>query len=111
MEPRVISMNRGKKIGIGLFAIIILYAFWNGRNLILGPRITVTPPLKDVNPIIIKGVAKNVSFLSLNGRQIFVDKDGNFLEDVLLLPGYNIITIEGGDRFGKEKTVVLKLYK
>jgi hypothetical protein len=104
-------MNKGKKIGIALFAIIVLYALWNGRNLILGPQIEVLPLSSEENPINIQGKARNVSFLSLNGRQIFVDKEGKFSEEVLLLPGYNIITIEGRDRFGKTNSAVIKIYK
>ncbi len=100
-----------KKIGIVLFAIIIAYAVWNGRNLLLGPRIKVLSTNFPENPITVRGLAKNVSFISLNDRQIYADKEGNFSEEVLLLPGYNIINISGRDRFGQETSYTLKLYK
>lgn len=102
-------MNR--KIGLAISAVIIAYALWNGRNLILGPSIKVIATNFPANPVTIKGLAKNVSFISLDDRQIFADKDGSFSEDVLLLPGYNIIKIEGEDRFGKKTEFILKLYK
>lgn len=106
--------NRNKKIAVLLFFMLLAYAVWNGRNLILGPIIKIDSPLSGdnvTNPLVtIKGLVRNVSFMSLNGRQIFVDKSGNFSEDVLLLPGYNEIDISAQDRFGKQKTDSLYLY-
>ena len=108
-------MSNNKKVILFVFVIILVYAVWNGRNLLLGPQIAISPVPQNIigtssNPLLIKGVAKNVSFLSLDGREIFVDKNGNFSEDMLLLPGYNIIEIYGKDRFGKERKLSLNIY-
>lgn len=84
---------------------IIGYSFFQSRNLIRGPSLdlmtpkngsTVTDPLVEI-----KGVAKNISFISLNNRQIFVDENGNFHEELLLSPGYNLWKIEAKDKFGR----------
>lgn len=109
------TRNKSFKIGITVFVIILAYAVWNGRNLILGPSLKVLSPFPGEeisgNPVTVRGLAKNVSFISLNNKQIFVDKSGHFSEEVLLLPGINIIHINGKDRFGKEKVLSLELYK
>lgn len=49
----------------------------------------------------INGNAKNSTQISLNGREIFIDKEGNFSETVGLLPGLSIISLNAQDRFGK----------
>ena len=46
------------------------------------------------------GNAKNATNLTLNGREISVDQEGNFNETIALLPGYNIINITAKDKFG-----------
>ena len=46
------------------------------------------------------GKAKNATYISLNGREIFIDKDGNFTENIALLPGLSVITLSAEDKFG-----------
>jgi hypothetical protein len=55
------------------------------------------------------GEAKNVSYLSLNGRQIFTDESGTFSEKLLLPYGYTIMTLKARDRFGRSRTYTLEL--
>lgn len=49
----------------------------------------------------IKGNAKNATYITLNGREIFIDREGNFSEPVVLIPGFSVITIDTQDKFGK----------
>jgi hypothetical protein len=53
------------------------------------------------NLVTITGVAEKAILLSLNGREIFIDKEGNFSEQVSPLSGYSIITLNAKDKFGK----------
>ena len=48
----------------------------------------------------VNGNAKNAVNLILNGREISIDKNGNFNESIALFSGYNIISIEAKDKFG-----------
>lgn len=59
--------------------------------------------------VAVSGSVENIAFLTLNGRQIFTNEEGSFLEKLLLAPGYNIITLEAKDRFGRVKTERLEL--
>jgi hypothetical protein len=43
----------------------------------------------------------NAIYLSLNGREIYIDKDGTFTEPVALLPGLSVVTLDAQDKFGK----------
>ena len=87
-------------VGIGL------YTFFQGYDLIRGPILEVDSPssgsvFEEAN-IEITGMARNISFIYLNEHQIFVDSEGNFTEKLLLLPGYNIMTLRAKDKFNRE---------
>jgi hypothetical protein len=109
-----------KGFNVRLFLIItsvlllISYGIFNARDLIIGPTIEIFSPAKDMetteNVIDIKGQAKNVAFISLNEKPIFVDTEGLFEEKLLLSPGSNIIEIRARDRFKKEIIKTIKIY-
>lgn len=112
-------MDRNVKLTIGLgifaiFAILIgLYAYSQSREYLKGPQIVINEPQNGATlleaPIVIAGNAQNVSRITLNGASIFVDSKGDFREKLLLLPGYNILTISAEDRFGRKAEKTLEL--
>lgn len=91
-----------------IFFGIAGYAYTKSADLLSGPQIAVATPANgstsDQERIIIRGTAQNISFLYLNDRQIYTDTDGTFREQLLLYPGYNIITIMARDRFERTTT-------
>lgn len=92
-------------VAIGAILIILGYAAFQAKNLVKGPAIAVESP-KDgesfSNGLIeIRGEAKNLSYLTLNGDKIFTDEKGAFDERILLSPGYNVVTLKAQDRFGR----------
>lgn len=97
--------NFGYTIAILSALIILAYGYFEARYILAGPQITISVPqngslVKD--PFVtITGQAKNISYLSLNDRQIYVDQNGNFKEKLLLYPGYTIIKLKATDRFGR----------
>jgi len=98
-------------------AAIAGYSYFQARNLINGPEITIESPANGATltdqRVTITGTAKNISYISLNDRQIFVDNDGVFREDLLLGEGYNIWKLEAKDKFGRvvSKNIELVLSK
>ena len=94
-----------RNIALGaLFIFIALFAFFGSYDLIFGVKIkdvsiengaTVYESVERIT-----GTAKHAVLLSLNGREISIDKEGNFDETIALSPGYNIISIEAKDKFG-----------
>lgn len=50
----------------------------------------------------IRGEARGVNVLDLNGRQIFTDEDGNFEEELILPYGFNIVNVSADGRFGRK---------
>lgn len=87
---------------------VLLYALFQARFLILGPQVRITFPqpgeVVEAGAIVISGRAGNVAWISLQGRQIFVDEEGRFSEKLIASPGPSIITISARDRFGRETT-------
>lgn len=84
------------------------YAYAKSADLLSGPQVTVKHPRDGATitdeRIVVRGSAQNISFLHLNGRQIYTDTDGTFREQLLLYPGYNIITVTARDRFDRTET-------
>ena len=59
---------------------------------------TLDTPLATVS-----GKAENANYITLNGREIYIDKDGSFKESIALIPGVSVITINAQDKFGNDK--------
>ena len=96
---------------IGVAIIVILfcaYVIFQARFIISGPQIEITDTLSAVQnerQITLTGKAKNITSISLNGREIVTDQDGYFTEQIVLENGYNIISIEVHDRYGRVRTL------
>lgn len=108
------SKNKLKIIGFGaIFLVIAGYAIYQSKNLIEGPVLNVLSPYDgqtfEKSLIDVRGKVKNISFITLDGKQIFTDEDGNFEEKLLLLPGTNIIEIDTKDKFDNVKKEVLRV--
>jgi len=92
---------------------VIGYTLFQAQNLIQGPVISLDQLQTGLSSEVteIKGIAKNISFITLNDRRIHTDRDGNFSEKILLSEGYNVVKISGEDRFGRtvDKTLELVL--
>lgn len=103
------------KIWIALagIAVILSYAAFRAKDLAEGPVIAVSSPRNGETVhdslVSIRGTARNISFLSLNGNRIFTDESGAYNEKILLSPGYNSVTIEAEDRFGRTARQTLQL--
>jgi len=108
------------KINLKLLLIIFIvlflgaYFLYQARGFLIGPEIVIDFPkageVTHDSYLEVKGQAFNISSLSMNGRQIFIDERGDFNEGLLLARGYNIIEITAADKFGrisKEKREVI----
>ncbi len=97
------------------FIFIIVYAFVTSKDLIYGVKITnvnIVDGAKMTESILkVNGNAKNAINLTLNGREISIDQQGNFEETIALLMGYNVINITALDKFGNVDEKNYKLIK
>ena len=108
------GFNVKKVVASVAVLLLIVYGVFNARKLIEGPRVEIFEPTSGLesktNPISIKGVAKNITFLSLNDKPIAVNTSGIFEERLLLSPGYNTIRIYAKDRFKQDTVKEIKIY-
>ncbi len=104
-----------KIISLGLLAALFLtiglYSYTKAANIINGADIqlqNISDGMTVADPLLsVAGNAKNSSSLTINDRPISVNQDYDFKESLLLLPGYNTITLSAIDRFGKKKEVTV----
>ena len=110
---------RSSRSYLGIFLGLIFLsgiaglAYYNSERLRAGPSIEISIPANGVTvtspSVTILGTVRNVSFLTLNGRQIYADDQGAIREQVLLAEGYNVLILKGTDRFGRSVEEELEL--
>lgn len=92
---------------------LVYYAHFQSRALLDGPHVAFTTPqngaVLERGVVAVEGRVERISFLTLNGRQIFVDENGVFTEELILLPGHNIMELRAIDRFGRTAVETLHL--
>lgn len=87
--------------------LFIGYALFQARFLLSGPVLTFenTPEtIQTQRMVTLEGLAKNIVFITLNGRQIYTDKNGYFKEALVLENGYTIATLQAHDRYGRSRS-------
>ena len=93
--------------------IIVLYALYGSHALREGPIIVLESPENGetfTSPLIhVRGTATQAKELILDGREIFIDLKGRFDEQLLLLPGYNIIELTAKDTGGHSTRTLLEV--
>lgn len=96
---------------VAFFAVIVLYAYYEGRGLLSGPVVEVNNRVMEVSEqfIMIEGTAERIATLSMNGSPIPVTEDGAFSEAYLLSPGYNRIALTARDRYGKTSERIIEI--
>lgn len=102
MEVRVIII----RVLVGLGIVIVLgYSAFILSDLIRGPRIVLSTPkngFSTTTPLItIAGVAVHSNNLTINGAVTPLDLEGNFESQLILAPGYNIMTIAAQDHYNR----------
>jgi hypothetical protein len=105
---------RPRHLFVTILAMAIgLYALFQARFLILGPQVKIVNledgDLVKNSLVILEGEAKNISWISLNGRQIFTNEKGFWSEKLLVSPGLSTVTVTARDRFGREKSKSVRL--
>ncbi|HAQ02940.1 TPA: hypothetical protein DEP30_03995 [Candidatus Nomurabacteria bacterium] len=86
-----------------LFLIIAVFAWEKMSFLVKGVQIEASIERSSTSLAHIVGKARHATYITLNGREIFIDKDGSFSEPVALIPGFSVITIDTEDKFGNTK--------
>lgn len=95
------------KRGLVILAALLVagYGLFEAHQLIVGPEITITSPKSgsatSSPAVIVEGVARNISFLTINDAPAYTDEAGHFYEILTPPPGYTTVTVGATDRFGR----------
>ncbi len=107
MTHSINSLQGGlwKKISIIFAVVVIFYGVMRIVPILEGVKITTNDLINhNDNTVTIQGVAKHAKNLSVNGRPILIDPEGNFVDEIMLNPGINKITLIAEDIRGKIHT-------
>lgn len=86
----------------------IVYVLFQARFILEGPQILLTSETSTAQTeriVTLEGQVRNIVRMSLNGRQIYTDKYGNFKEALVLENGYTIATLQAVDRYGRTRSL------
>jgi hypothetical protein len=93
--------------------IIVGYAILGSMTYFRGPEIIIFYPHNGLSTasstIEISGQALRINKISLNGRPILIDQNGNWKEVLAIFKGMNKISIEASDQFGRSKKILLDI--
>ncbi|MES3031550.1 MAG: hypothetical protein V4697_04040 [Patescibacteria group bacterium] len=94
-------------------ALVVGYTLFASRDFIRGPDIVIKEPVNGstlaTSSVLVVGQALRIQKIELNNRPILIDKEGNFKETILLLPGYNSPLFTASDKFGRKTEYKLEL--
>ena len=93
--------------------LIIIYLGWNIDKMIGLPNLKITLPSADTSTVTaptisIEGQTDYSSKLTINGEQIYLDKDGSFVKEISLEEGLNSIEIIAKKFLGREIKITKK---
>lgn len=91
-----------------LFGAIVTYLTFQARFLIVGPMLTVDTdfhPVYNQRIVTITGNVQHSVDITLNGRTVYLDEQGNFAEPLVLENGYTIMSLRARDRYGRETII------
>jgi len=97
-----------------LFLFIILYT--NSRTSLLSQGVSLSiENIQDgkivYSPVLtLKGNAKRAIFLTINNREMYIDKEGDFTDITTLSPGLNILTIRTNDKFKNTEVLEYRVW-
>ncbi len=104
--------SRLTQIALAVFFIVLLgYAYFEARGILFGPRIEITSAVSEVHDpyVMVKGHAERIAALLMNGKAIAVTEDGIFEEPYVLSEGYNRITLDAKDKYGRSTQKTLEI--
>jgi len=95
------------------FILVGIYFYWEIGFLIKPPELEVNQPPTDITLkeeiFEIIGKTDPSAYLTVNGKEVYIDKEGSFKTEISLSEGLNIIKIEAKNRFGKTNQIIRRI--
>lgn len=114
MRQLVITPKRISLIVFVLFLILVgLYFHREIGFLIKAPALEISQPPFDITvkqeTFEIIGKTDPSAYLTVNDKEVYINKEGNFKTEVNLLEGVNVITIQAKNRFDKINEIIRRI--
>lgn len=114
MRQLVLTPKRISLIVFVLFLILIGLYFWREIGFLTkAPALEVSQPPTDITikqeTFEIIGTTDPSAYLTVNDKEVYIDKEGNFKTEVNLLEGINTITIQAKNRFDKTNEIIRRI--
>ncbi len=113
---RTINIKKFLGLGLlgGLFAFIVFYTFFQTKSIARGVDLRIVGitdgEVFEGDILTLTGQATHANHITISGREIVVDKEDRFSEELVLSPGINIITIEAKDKFNKYTQNIYRVF-
>lgn len=110
-KPLLLVTPKRAGLVLAIVAIALVFGyFWHQLSYLINPpSIRIVHPVSDFatnkSSIEISGQTEPDTYLTVNGKELYVDNKGYFRGIVSLESGLNLLKIEAKDRFGKTNTV------
>lgn len=114
--PRIIFTSRTIIISsiVILFISAFLYLFFGFQKFIEAPWLIIQEPISGLTvedrEVEIKGNTRGDAKIFINEQNVQVDLDGNFSDQVGLLPGLNKIIVKSVNKFDKETEEIILVH-
>ncbi len=114
-SPKIIITPKKISWVIALIIILLIvgYLIYQLDFLISAPKLEVDYPAQDLtinrSLIEISGRSDQSAKLTVNGEQVYIEKDGTFRQEINLSPGVNTLKIEAVNRFGKKSEIMRQI--
>lgn len=112
--PKMTRISRQGWVVLVTIAFVACYGLFEAHMLVQGPSISISLP-KDMPLsealVTVAGETKNATWIGLLGKQIHVNEQGQFREQLLVPVGYSILTLEARDRFGRSTTKKVEIVR
>lgn len=114
--PRDITAKKVVSWGssILLFIIIAGYGIWISRDLLFGIHISVSGIYDGEQAaesiLSLGGTARHANKVTVDGHIVPIAQSGAWSDTIVLLPGYNIVSISATDKFGRTNIKTYHVY-
>jgi len=103
----------GVLAAIAAVIFVVGYLFYQLNFLMRAPKLAIYEPANDLtmeqSAITVTGQSEPGVKLTINGQEVYIDKDGGFSQEINLNQGLNLIVISAVNRFGKSSSETRKV--
>jgi hypothetical protein len=116
IKPHHFVFNILEIVPLVVIGVTVLGFLSYQTHLLIGaPTLKIERPAFDLitqdASIVVEGYGRSNTYITINGKEVYLPKGGHFSEKIYLNPGVNEIKIEAESRLGKKTTIIKQITK